>query len=158
MTGNGGIRDRLGSRQSLAWATYDWANWAFATTVVAAVFPNYYQSVIGAGRPDTLASVYFGYTTAIGLALIAFTSPVLGAIADHYRAKKPLLGAFVALGVCSTGGLFFTTQGDVLLASVLFVGGAVLLSRVDVEAGRRVAHESNAAASVDDAVPEVGDA
>jgi len=100
---------------------YDWANSAFATTVVAAVFPIYYESVVGAGLPGNLASVYFGYTTAIGLTLVAFLSPVLGAIADRYGAKKKMLGGFAALGVVSTSGLFFTGEGDVLFASGLFV-------------------------------------
>jgi UMF1 family MFS transporter len=119
----GSLRSRAGlaSREAVSWALYDWANSAFATTVVAAVFPIYYESVVGANLPGNLASVYFGYTTAIGLALIALASPVLGAIADHYRAKKRFLGAFVVLGVLATAGLFFTGEGDVLLASGLFV-------------------------------------
>jgi UMF1 family MFS transporter len=100
---------------------HDWANSAFATTVVAAVFPIYYESTIGGGLSGNLASVYFGYTTAVGMAIVAVSSPVLGAIADHYRAKKKLLGAFVSLGVLATAGLFTTGPGDVLLASALFV-------------------------------------
>jgi len=111
----------LGSPATLAWALYDWANSAFATTVVAAVFPIYYESVIGAGLPGNLASVYFGYTTAAGLALVAVVSPVLGAIADRYRAKKRFLAGFATLGVLATAGLSFTGEGDVLLASGLFV-------------------------------------
>ena len=116
-----GKRLGLGSRESVSWAMYDWANSAFATTVVAAVFPIYYESVIGAGLPGNLASVYFGYTTAIGLTLVALVSPVLGAIADRYSAKKKMLGGFAALGIVSTAGLFFTGEGDVLFASGLFV-------------------------------------
>lgn len=115
----------LGSRESVSWALYDWANSAFATTVVAAVFPIYYESVIGADLPGNLASVYFGYTTAIGLALIAFMSPVLGAIADRYMAKKKMLGGFVVLGIFATSGLFFTGEGDVLLGSGLFIAANV---------------------------------
>lgn len=122
-----GFRSRfgLGSREAVSWALYDWANSAFATTVVAAVFPIYYESVVGANLPGNLASVYFGYTTAVGLALAALASPVLGAIADHYRAKKWFLGAFAALGVLATAGLFATGEGDVLLASALFVAANV---------------------------------
>lgn len=122
-----GLRERfgLGSRESLSWALYDWANSAFATTVVAAVFPIYYESTIGGGLPGNLASVYFGYTTAVGLALVALASPVLGAVADHYRAKKKLLAGFLALGVTATAGLFTTGPGDVLVASALFVAANV---------------------------------
>ncbi|WP_199241443.1 MFS transporter [Halorubrum sp. ARQ200] len=123
MTRIGALGARLGvdSRASGAWALYDWANSAFATTVVAAVFPVYYESVIGAGLSGNLASVYFGYTTAVGLALVALASPVLGTLADRYRAKKRFLAGFVALGVVSTAGLFLAGEGAVLYASALFV-------------------------------------
>jgi UMF1 family MFS transporter len=122
----GGVRaalSKLGldSRENVSWAMYDWANSAFATTVVAAVFPIYYETTIAGDLPSNLASVYFGYTTAAALALVAVLSPVLGAIADHYRAKKRLLAAFAGLGVVATGGLFFTGPGDVLPASGLFL-------------------------------------
>ncbi len=100
---------------------YDWANSAFATTVVAAVFPIYYESVIGGGLPGNLASVYFGYTTAAGLALVALVSPVLGTLGDRYGIRKRLLAAFVVLGVTATAGLFTTGEGDVVVASALFV-------------------------------------
>jgi UMF1 family MFS transporter len=134
----------LGSRAAVAWALYDWANSAFATTVIAAVFPIYYRTVIGADLAGNLASVYFGYTSAIGLGLAALISPVLGAIADRYGLKKRFLGGFVSLGVLSTAGLFFTQEGDVILASALFVLGNVgfiganvfydsLLSHIDSE-------------------------
>jgi len=102
---------------------YDWANSAFATTVVAAVFPIYYSTVIGTCLPGNLASVYFGYTTAVGLTLVALVSPVLGAIADRNQAKKKMLGGFVAL-------------------LVFFVGGALLLSQVDVDRGQTVARNT----------------
>jgi UMF1 family MFS transporter len=71
----------------------------FTTTVIAAVFPIYYASVIGAGLSGNLASVYFGYTTAIRLGPVALVSPVLSAVADHYRGKKRLLGGFVGPGI-----------------------------------------------------------
>ena len=121
------LAKRLGlkSRESVSWAMYDWANSAFATTVIAAVFPIYYETVIGGNLPGNLASVYFGYTTAIGLTLIALASPVLGAIADRYQAKRKMLGAFVVIGVFATSGLFFTGEGDVLLGSGLFIAANI---------------------------------
>lgn len=112
--------------------------------IIAAVFPIYYRTVIGADLAGNLASVYFGYTSAIGLALAALIAPILGAIADRYRLKKRFLGGFVSLGVLATAGLFLTREGDVLLASALFVLGNVgfiganvfydsLLSHIDSE-------------------------
>lgn len=36
-----------------AWTMYDWANSAFATTIMAAVLPVYYASVAAADLPPT---------------------------------------------------------------------------------------------------------
>jgi len=104
-----------------AWALYDWANSAFFTTVVAAVFPVYYATVAAAGRDDVLQT-YSGVTSAAML-LIAIVGPILGAIADTGSRKKPFLGGFLALGAIATACLFFVERGDWILASALFAVG-----------------------------------
>ena len=50
-----------------AWCMYDWANSAFATTILAAVFPIYYGTVAGAALPGNRATVYYGYTASLAL-------------------------------------------------------------------------------------------
>ena len=67
---------------------YDWANSAFATTIMAAVLPIYYESVAGKNLPGNMATVYWAYTTSISLLIAAVLGPVLGAIADFSGAKK----------------------------------------------------------------------
>jgi UMF1 family MFS transporter len=115
----------LGSRESISWALYDWANSAFATTIMAGVLPVYYASVAGAGLSGNTASVYWGYTTAVGLILIALVAPILGAIADYVGAKKRFLAGFLGLGTVFTALLFFTGRGQWLLTSVLFIAANV---------------------------------
>jgi MFS transporter, UMF1 family len=44
---------------------YDWANSAFATTIMAAVLPIYYAQVAGAYLEGNLATVYWAYTSSI---------------------------------------------------------------------------------------------
>lgn len=66
-----------------AWCKYDWANSAFATTIMAAVLPTFYQAVAGANLEGNLATVYWGYTTSMALLLTATLAPMLGAIADY---------------------------------------------------------------------------
>src|SRR5690606_16833373 len=100
---------------------YDWANSAMVTTVVAAVFPIYFSSVAAAGLPETEATFRFSIVTTVGLAIVAVLAPILGAIADFTAAKKRMLGAFMVLGVISVAGMFFIQQGDIGLASVLFI-------------------------------------
>ena len=111
----------LGSREARAWALYDWANSAFATTIMAAFLPVYYSTVVARGLGETVATAYWGYTTAIALALIAVLSPVLGAIADYLGAKKKFLAAFMGFGVTFTACLWFIGAGAWVLASALFI-------------------------------------
>ena len=124
MTDRTPLLERLGlHRPELrAWAMYDWANSAFVTTVVGAVFPIYFQAVaVGAGLTRPQATARFAWITTLALAVVAVTAPVLGAIADFAAVKKRLLAIFVGIGVAATAGMFFITGGRLTLASVLFI-------------------------------------
>jgi UMF1 family MFS transporter len=109
----------------VSWCLYDWANSAFATTIMAAVLPVFYSSVAAAELSKTTASSYWGYTNTIAMLIVAFTAPVLGALADHSGMKKKFLAAFAALGILSTAGLVGVGRGDWLLASSLYILGMV---------------------------------
>ena len=74
-----------------SWCMYDWANSAFAATIMAAVLPSFYSSVAGANLEKTIASSYWGYTNTIAMLIIAFSAPILGAIADYLGRKKVFL-------------------------------------------------------------------
>lgn len=111
----------LGTRERKAWALYDWANSAFATTVMTAFLPFYYQDVAAVQLSDTDATAYWGYTTAFALALVAVVSPVLGAIADYMGAKKRFLAVFMGFGAGFSALLWYVGEGEWLLASGLFI-------------------------------------
>lgn len=115
----------LHRRELRSWALYDWANSAFATTIMATVLPIYYSTVAAAELPDHVATAYWGYTAAIALFIIAIISPVLGATADYLGAKKRFLAGFAGLGVVATACLYLVERGDWPLASALFVLGNV---------------------------------
>ncbi len=104
-----------------AWAMYDWANSAFVTTIMTAVFPIYYSRVASAGLPPATASFRYGISTTIGLVIIAVLSPILGTIADYTAAKKRMLGTFLGVGVSACVLMYFIDRGDWLLASGLFI-------------------------------------
>jgi UMF1 family MFS transporter len=108
-----------------AWALYDWANSAFWTTVVAAVFPIYYARVAASGLAPDTAAFRFGIATTIALVLIAVLSPVLGALADLVGNKKRLLAVFTAIGAAATAALALVGPGDWLLALALFMLGNI---------------------------------
>jgi UMF1 family MFS transporter len=109
-----------------AWTMYDWANSAFATTILAAVLPAYYSEVAGANLPSAaVATAYWTTTLSISLIIVALISPVLGTVADVMRGKKKLLSIFVGVGVVGTGLLVLIGTGDWMLASIFFIVGRV---------------------------------
>src|SRR5688500_9017461 len=111
----------LGRRELRAWAMYDWANSAVQTTIIAAIFPIYFQKVSAAGLPGPEATGRFAWATTIAIVIVAVVAPLLGAVADRAPIKKRLLAVFLAGGAASTAAMFFLTRGDWLLALVLFV-------------------------------------
>jgi UMF1 family MFS transporter len=112
-------------KQILSWCLYDWANSAFACTIMAAVLPVFYSSVAGANLNKTTASSYWGYTNTIAMLIVACSAPILGALADHRGIKKQFLAFFAGMGIVSTSLLFFVGRGDWFLASLLYIIGMV---------------------------------
>ncbi len=110
--------------EARAWALYDWANSAYWTTVITAVFPYYYAEVartLGSER----AQFRFNLATTLALVAIALLAPLLGAMADFRAVKKRFFTVFVLVGAVSAGALFLVRPGDWLLALVLFGLGNV---------------------------------
>jgi MFS transporter, UMF1 family len=115
----------LGRQDLRAWAMYDWANSAFQTTIIAAVFPIYFHNVAAAGLPPAEATSRFPWATTISIIIVAVVAPLLGAIADYAALKKRLLGIFMGVGVVATAAMYWIQRGDWLFALVLFVIGNV---------------------------------
>jgi len=115
----------LGRRDLRAWAMYDWANSAFQTTIIAAIFPIFFQKVAAADLPGPVATSRFAWATTWSILIVAVITPLLGALADYAAMKKKLLGIFLAIGAVATGAMYFITRGDWLFALVLFVIGNV---------------------------------
>lgn len=108
-----------------SWAMYDWANSAFATTIMAAVLPIYYSAIASPAISKTQATSYWGYTNSLALLLIALLSPILGAMADYRGHKKRFLTIFALIGITGTSLMFFLTTGEWLQASILFIIGNI---------------------------------
>lgn len=109
------------ARQKWGWALYDWANSAFATTVMAGFFPVFFKDYWNTGIDPTTSTFRLGVANSLASLLIVLLAPVLGAIADCMNRRKALLFSFAFLGVLMTGGLYLVNQGDWLLAAFLYV-------------------------------------
>ncbi len=115
----------LKNRAVFSWALYDWANSAFATTVMAGFFPVFLQKFWSTGVNPSVTTERLGYANAIAGLAIALLAPVLGAIADRGGRRKQFLFAWTLLGAGATAALFFVSQGEWLLATILFVLGTM---------------------------------
>jgi UMF1 family MFS transporter len=110
----------LGTPVQVAWAFYDWANSAFYTIVVTAVFPVFFGGYAAAGVSSGLASIRYANATTVALVVVALMSPLLGAAADSLGAKKVLLGVFLGLGLVSTAAMALVGRGEWVFAAACF--------------------------------------
>ena len=107
---------------------YDWANSAFQTTIIAAVFPIYFHNVVAADLGGSLSTSRFAWATTLAIVIVALVAPLLGAIADYAAMKKRMLGIFVGMGVAATTAMYWIRAGDWVFALTLFIIGNVAVA------------------------------
>ena len=107
-------------KEILSWALYDWANSAFATTVMAAFFPIFFSQYWSAGS-SAESTFFLGLGNSIESLIVALLSPVLGAIADRGSYRKKLLIFFAFLGAVMTVCLSFVGMGLWPYAMMLYI-------------------------------------
>jgi UMF1 family MFS transporter len=112
-------------RQVWGWAMYDWANSAFATTIMAGFFPVFFKKYWSHGVDFNTSTAQLGFANSIACLMVAVMAPILGAIADKGSAKKKFLMFFAYLGALMTAGLFFVEKGEWTWAIVVYVMGVV---------------------------------
>jgi len=109
------------AREKWGWIIYDWANSAFATTVMAGFFPVYFKTYWNYGLDPTESTFRLGLANSVASLLIVILAPLLGAVADCMCRRKAMLFVFSCLGWVMTGAMFLVAQGDWMLAALLYV-------------------------------------
>lgn len=115
-----------------SWALYDWANSAYATTVMAGFFPVFFKEYWSRGLEATQSTYYLGVANSSAGLAIALLAPFLGALADQGFGKKIFLASFTLLGCLTTASLFGVEMGDWSSAAWLYglsnfaFGGALI--------------------------------
>ena len=104
-----------------SWALYDWANSAFATTVMAGFFPLFFSKYYSSATDASISTYYLGIANSVASIIVAALAPFLGAIADRGTAKKKFLFTFAFLGIIMTGGLWMVAQGQWQLAALFYI-------------------------------------
>lgn len=110
-------------RAQWSWALYDWANSAFATTVMAGFFPVFFKTYWSAGMTATESTAHLGMANGLASLFGVLLAPVLGVIADRSGVRKRLLLRLAAFGALMSGGLFFVAEGGWLIAAALYLFG-----------------------------------
>lgn len=104
---------------------YDWANSAFATTVMAGFFPLFFKQYWSAGVASTESTFHLGVGNAAASLMIVLVAPLLGAIADRGGLRRRFLLLFAMTGMVATAALYGVEQGEWLAAVVLFVTATI---------------------------------
>jgi UMF1 family MFS transporter len=125
--------DKNNPREVFGWKMYDWANSAFYTTVVGALFSPYItrlaQDAVGKGG-TVLSLGPLGSVTAesfptlcvsISVGVQVLFLPILGSLGDYSNLKKRLMAAFCYVAVIANALLFFISGNLYLLGGLLFI-------------------------------------
>ena len=119
------MREKIATKKVISWSLYDWANSAFATSVMAGFFPVFFKQYWSTGVEVTTSTFRLGMANSIASLIVAALAPVLGAIADRGGVKLKFLLFFTAMGIIMTGGMFFVAKGAWQLAVLLYVLGII---------------------------------
>lgn len=114
------------------WFFYDWASQPFHTLLMTFVFGPYFaivasQYYLGLGQDETLADanaqIVWSNCLAITGLIIGFGGPVLGAIADTTRLRKPWISTFSVIYLVTALALWFTLPDGSNMLLMLSVFG-----------------------------------
>jgi len=108
------------SAEAKAWILYDGGNSAFATTVIAAFFPIFFNDFWASGLEAEVKTAYLGWGLTISNLVLLFTSPFIGALTDISRTTKILFTGFGAISIISVAVLYFIPAGSWLQALIFF--------------------------------------
>lgn len=112
-------------RRQYAWALYDWGNSAFATTVIAGLFPIFFEQYWASNLDSGTRTFWLGLASSVSSLTVVLLAPLLGSIADRGGLKKRFLAVFTTLGVLATAAFYWVGQGEWLIATVLFTLGSI---------------------------------
>jgi MFS transporter, UMF1 family len=127
------MTDKNDPREIFGWKMYDWANSAFYTTVVGALFSPYLtrlaQTAVGENGV-VLNLGPFGEVTAKSLPTLCvsisvgaqvFLLPILGALGDYSDLKKRMMAMFCYIAVIANCLMFFIKDNLYLWGGLLFI-------------------------------------
>ena len=119
------MKNIANKKAAFAWAFYDWANSAFATTIMAGFFPVFYKQFWASGLDPASSTFQLGVSNAVASMVIVICAPIMGAIADCGQYKKQMLVGFAVTGILASAALYWIGQGEWAAASAMFCVGSI---------------------------------
>jgi|TARA_B110000914_G_scaffold80043_1_gene70364 UMF1 family MFS transporter len=108
------------------WYWYDWANQAYALTVMTVIAPALMASLYNKATGTQSGDAFYAFILTGSMLLVVFTAPALGVIADRMPIKKKLLKWYTVVGVIFTALMgaapYFGSQGYIILALMFAIG------------------------------------
>ncbi len=118
-------------REQNGWYFYDFANSAFASTVLTLLLGPYILVVAkaGAGADGMIRPLgfpidprsYWSYLISLSVILQVIVLPAVGALGDTSKRKKQLLGWWAYTGAFATMALYFVTGSQYAFGGILFL-------------------------------------
>ncbi|MDH3351163.1 MAG: MFS transporter [Gammaproteobacteria bacterium] len=100
------------NKKVIAWALYDWANSAFALSVLAVLFPLFLGSYWSVGDSGAQVTARLAFITAASSAVVSILAPIFGTIADAGGYRKRFLLVLALIGASMTATLGLVGEGN----------------------------------------------
>ena len=129
---NGSAKEILNSmsddkKNSLkSWYFYDWANQAYALTVMTVIAPALMAALYNTATGTQSGDTFYAWVLTFSMLFVVVTAPALGVIADKMPIKKKLLKWYTIVGIIFTAMMgaapYFGSQGYLVLALMYTIG------------------------------------
>ena len=109
-----------------SWYFYDWANQAYALTVMTVIAPALMAALYNTATGTQSGDTFYAWVLTFSMLFVVLTAPALGVIADKIPVKKKLLKWYTIVGITFTALMgaapYFGSQGYIILAVMYTIG------------------------------------
>jgi len=108
------------------WYFFDWANQAYALTVMTVIAPALMSNLYNKATGTQTGDAFYATVLTLSMVFVVLTAPALGVIADRMPVKKKLLKWYTAAGIAFTALMgaapYFGSDGYIVLAVMFAIG------------------------------------
>ena len=118
--------DEEGKKALKGWYFFDWANQAYALTVMTVIAPALMAGLYNKATGTQTGDSFYATVLTLSMLFVITTAPALGVIADRMPIKKKLLKWYTIVGIGFTALMgaapYFGSDGYMILALMFTIG------------------------------------